>query len=72
MLRNLVTEFPQERRCEKCDIILTASTFDNKPIAVRQTKVPNPKRKNANSKYECIRCATKETSKMKFSTEQIK
>ena len=62
MNRVLVSEFPQNRRCKLCDIILSASLWDTKPVAIRIRKkqLANNVIQNRGNQYECIQCATKE------------
>ena len=56
-MRQVVSEFPINKRCLRCDVILSASTWDKKPLAIR---VRRYKTKNLNQqKFECIQCATK-------------
>ena len=56
-MRQVVSEFPINKRCLKCDTLLSASMWDTKPLAVR---VLSSKAKGLNQqKFECIQCATK-------------
>ena len=64
MYRELVTKFDKKRRCVICDITLSTSKWDSKPLAVQikkrridqqTTSGTNRGRKN----YQCITCAIK-------------
>lgn len=62
MNRVLVSEFPPNRRCITCDVILSASLWDTKPVAIRirRLQLANNVKQNRGNQFECIQCATKE------------
>ena len=52
--RTIVSQFPFYKRCERCDVILSASLWDTKPVAIRLKRV-----NQTDHQYECVQCATK-------------
>ena len=59
------TSFPKNKRCNRCDIILDASTYNEIPIVVQSVKSNgNPKTNRSDkihhsTKYLCIQCCQK-------------
>jgi len=69
MIRVLVSDFEAWKRCNRCDVILSVSFFDNKPYAIKIKK--NDNKTTHGEKFECITCATRSYFKSKFK-KQIK
>jgi len=72
-LRVLTTEFQHNKRCVSCDIPLSTSLLDTKPIALEITKSTIKPRKQ----YQCISCVIKGKAaqghyKFKVTLEEIK
>ena len=58
MLRILTTKFDTTRRCERCDVILSTSHLDTRPVALRISKKLTVKT-NHGVRFQCISCAIK-------------
>ena len=63
MLQTLTTQFNPELRCQRCDIILLSSKFDNIPIA---TKIYHTRKIKTRNQFLCIVCSLKPTNKGKI------
>jgi len=54
MFRVLTTQFDTSRRCMRCDVLLSISAFDTKPVALQLRKAGSSR-----LHYQCITCALK-------------
>ena len=67
MLRVLTTKFQKSRRCINCQIVLSSSVWDTKPIALQFKKTEIQPR----LQYVCISCAIRGKMGMGYSNYKI-
>ena len=68
--RILVTKFNIKRKCNSCNVELSNSTWDTKPIAIRMSKNPSIKN-SSHCRYSCVSCALKGSRSCKVTIEQL-
>lgn len=68
--RIIITDFNVKRKCHICNVELSNSIWDTKPVAIRLSK--NPSLKNTtHCRYSCISCALKGHQSCKVTIEQL-